>query len=760
MTNGPGRPERWATLRNVLPDLLTAIPEQQDEDVTERIGFVWEILVGEKLAGHTRITRVTEKTLFVQVDGPEWLAPLKALDTRILEGLNRSLRTSCFTRIHYDIRPETQPPSSNKRKPKRMRHTQLPEANPTLPVDVGSLDRIADPALKETLTGLAHKFRFVALALACVVGLSNCATIGDTVPGFDIEIAEGTPDFEDSYAVRHISKLNEQNPGRYRDPRAYYHFMMDLKYEREGDFDMAAHHYAKVVEHEPGKEDFITHLMVLYLRIGKLDEALQLGQRGLRTFPDNVRMHTIVGDILTSRGRHAEALEHYRKVSELDPKSPRAFLMAGTALRFLKEYEASREWFHNVSVIDPANTLGFFYYGRSLLDTGDLPAAEEKLKKSVSLRPSMIEARQALAITLEKQEKYQEAITQYRILKKLDPANTVVADRYDTLNEAWDPVTETLTSGTQPLPELPLAEPDIHRMIGAIFYQQVMYLEAIDEFRLVLAQGEDKEVRFTIARIYEVLGRPDKAVQEIEAYRAQKDEPDTVEVLLKLARLYGLDGSMSQSVDLLGLAVNRDPHNHRLFHALTLAYMSLNRNEEALQTIDRAIALNNSHDAYYFEKGALLERMGKYEEAIANMNKALEINPNHSNAHNFIGYMYASRNIKLDRALYHLEQALSIQPRNGYFLDSLGWIYYKKGEPEKALTHIKKALIYTEPDPVLYDHLGDIYFSLENIEEARKAWKTSLVLTRQRLNNAAGEIPDLDRLESKIRNAEELLHTP
>ncbi|CCQ90141.1 hypothetical protein NITGR_250054 [Nitrospina gracilis 3/211] len=755
MKDGSGRTQRWTSIRNVLPDVLTAIPEQSDEDVTERIGFAWEILVGEKLACHTTITRVTEKTLFVQVEGREWLAPLKALDTRILEGLNRSLRTSRFTRIHYDIQPETLPPST-KRKPKRMPNTKLPHPNPALPVDAGSLDRIADPALKETLTRLAHKFRFVALLFAATVGLSNCANLSDSVPGFDIQIAEGTPDFEDSYAVRHISKLNEQNPGRFRDPRAYYHFMMDLKYEREGDFDRAAEHYSKVVELEPEHEPFLTHMMVLYQRIGKLEEALQLGQRGLRKFADNTRMHTIVGDILASRGRYKEALEHYQKVAELDPKSPRAFLMAGAALRQLNRFDEARDWFHKVSVIDPANTLGFYYYGRTLLDTQDFADAEDKLKKSVSLRPSMFEARQALALTLEHQEKYQEAITQYRILKKLDPSNVAVADRYDSLNQAWDPVSETL-SGNVTLSEMPLPEPDIHRMIGAIFYQQVMYLEAVDEFRLVLAKGEDREVRFTIARIYEVLGRPDKSIQEIEAYRRHAGEADSVEVLLKLARLYGLNANMPQSVNLLDRAVELDPHNHRLYHALTLAYMSLNRNKEALKAIDRAIALNKTHDAYYFEKGALLERMGRYEDAIANMTKALEINPNHSNAHNFIGYMYASRNIKLDRALYHLEQALSIQPRNGYFLDSLGWIYYKKGEPEKALTHIKKALIYTEPDPVLYDHLGDIHFSLKNIGEARKAWKTSLVLTRQKESAPGGEVPDLDQLEEKIRKADEML---
>ena len=104
-----------------------------------------------------------------------------------------------------------------------------------------------------------------------------------------------------------------------------------------------------------------------------------------------------------------------------------------------------------------------------------------------------------------------------------------------------------------------------------------------------------------------------------------------------------------------------------------------------------------------------------------------------------------------------MKKALTIQPRNGYFLDSLGWIYFKKGEPKKALTQIQKALIYTEPDPVLYDHLGDILFSLENYDEASGAWRNSLFLTVNPKDDPGGEMPDPQKLKNKIDKAKRLL---
>ena len=142
------------------------------------------------------------------------------------------------------------------------------------------------------------------------------------------------------------------------------------------------------------------------------------------------------------------------------------------------------------------------------------------------------------------------------------------------------------------------------------------------------------------------------------------------------------------------------------------------------------------------------------------MKQVVKLNPNHSNAHNFIGYMYALQGENLDLAVTHLEKALAIQPQNGYFLDSLGWVYYKKGEHHKALTEIKKAMIYTDPDPVLYDHLGDVHYSLENYGEANRAWKISLSLTQRKMseNQVQGELPDLQALQDKIRKVQQLIN--
>ena len=300
-----------------------------------------------------------------------------------------------------------------------------------------------------------------------------------------------------------------------------------------------------------------------------------------------------------------------------------------------------------------------------------------------------------------------------------------------------------------------LGAPDVHIKIGAVYYEQGIYLKALDEFQLLQERGEEKEILMVLGRVYEILGRVDKAIQEIN--RLMKVEPRSVNLLIYLARLHSMNKHPEKTVQLIEEAIKIDQNNSTLYHSLGIAYIATDQLDKAIDAMQKAIAIDKDKDSYYFELGALLERTGEFERAINNIKRSIELNPMHSNAHNFLGYIYAMQGKSLDKALDHLNKALSIQPRNGYFLDSLSWIYFKKGESKKALRELKRAMVYTSPDPVLYSHLGDIHFSLMNYVEAGKAWKTSLFLTLEKVDDVDGELPDPKELEIKIQKARRFL---
>ena len=578
--------------------------------------------------------------------------------------------------------------------------------------------------------------------------LANCTTMSD-IQG------STSNDLSSSYAVRSFEKKKQlsHEPGT-RDPRSYYHYLMALKAEKGYQMEQAASHYKEVVQHDPETERFQEKLIRLLLRTGQLDEAVRAGQNALSRFPENEEILMILGDILAGQGKTEQAITYYDRITQGAPDNARALLLKGALLEGLEKFDQALEEYKKGALVESKNPLVQFYLGRAYLRADQLKDAERSLAIAVSLKPNLLQARHHLAWVLERQGRSMEALKEYGLLLKLTPENEYIKNRVSQLHSSGT-LDQNPPQGFQTIPSGLAKQPNIHMRIATIYFEQTLYMRALDEFQLVLAERDYKDPHVLMARIYETHGRLDKAVEEFEKLR--KLEPKSLDILLYTARLYSLMRKTQNAVNLLNEAVKMEPENDQLQHSLALAYMAQDEDGRAIVTMRKALTLNPQKDSYYFELGALMEKSGDYKGAIENMRQAIELNPLHSNAHNFLGYMYALEGYDLDQALEHLKKALTIQPRNGYFLDSLGWIYFKKGEPKKALTQIQKALIYTEPDPVLYDHLGDILFSLENYDEASGAWRHSLFLTVNPKDDPGGEMPDPQTLKNKIDKAKRLL---
>ncbi|MCK5202823.1 MAG: tetratricopeptide repeat protein, partial [Desulfobacterales bacterium] len=117
------------------------------------------------------------------------------------------------------------------------------------------------------------------------------------------------------------------------------------------------------------------------------------------------------------------------------------------------------------------------------------------------------------------------------------------------------------------------------------------------------------------------------------------------------------------------------------------------------------------------------------------------LDPKHSNALNYLGYTYADLGKNLDEAERLILEALKYKPDDGYITDSLGWVYYKKGEFKKALEYLQKAIEIVPDDPIMLEHVGDAHLKLDDKTNALKFYKKSL----------KNKEKDKEELEKKIR---------
>jgi tetratricopeptide (TPR) repeat protein len=81
---------------------------------------------------------------------------------------------------------------------------------------------------------------------------------------------------------------------------------------------------------------------------------------------------------------------------------------------------------------------------------------------------------------------------------------------------------------------------------------------------------------------------------------------------------------------------------------------------------------------------------------------------------------------RLDEAQEMVQTALKLEPYNGAYLDSLGWIYYKQGKYNEAESWLHKALERDPHDPNIHSHLGDVYAKQGRSEQAAAEWEKSL----------------------------------
>jgi tetratricopeptide (TPR) repeat protein len=97
-----------------------------------------------------------------------------------------------------------------------------------------------------------------------------------------------------------------------------------------------------------------------------------------------------------------------------------------------------------------------------------------------------------------------------------------------------------------------------------------------------------------------------------------------------------------------------------------------------------------------------------------------------------------------------VKKALALSPDKGYILDSLGWVYYKKGRYDEAIAVLKEAAAKQPDDPAIYEHLGDAYSAVGDHETALGYYRQGLDLISEE------ESPDADETELRARLMEKI----
>ena len=325
--------------------------------------------------------------------------------------------------------------------------------------------------------------------------------------------------------------------------------------------------------------------------------------------------------------------------------------------------------------------------------------------------------------------------------------------------------------------------PDSHRLTELRAYAQIKlnhYQEAADDFaKSISLQPSDAPVRqspqmhFNYALALHHIEKVDAAGAEL--YKVAQYDSNYLKAYSDTIASEQNKDSSRTALKVLKYTARKMDDNTEALIMMALIHNDLEEYGEAIKIYEK-IEKDNTDKEYadevldsrfYFWFGAACERQKEYKRAEKLFEKAIDLNPEYAQAYNYLAYMWAENGTKLDKAKTYIDQALTLSPENGAFIDTLGWIYYMQQDYEKALAEINHAAELISDDPVIYEHLGAILVKLNRDEEALPHYTHSLELNpnnegvlrrknevQERINEATATIQDHESLEVPTNNLE------
>ena len=512
------------------------------------------------------------------------------------------------------------------------------------------------------------------------------------------------------------------------------HLLLGRLYRLNNDLQKAENEFKTAVKLQPDSEEAVTTLAYLYNELGDTARATQV----LSSVPNperSAKLYSALGYTYEQQKQYKDAIDAYRHAIEMDRDNLDA--IRGLAQNLLNDgqADAALEQYKVIADANPEDAQTYVRIAEIYRKQGKYDLALDDLKRAESMVQDSIEVPYNIAAIYQAQGRYDEAIPIMRdLLKK---------------SEKPDGKYSNGERGNRAL---------FLERLGTIYRDQGNNQSANETFREVVALGGDENIERGYQEIIDTLREAkewqkalDTAKEGVQKLPSSRDLK--MDLATQQADMGDADKALKDVRAMLKGGANYD--DRQVYITLAQMYTRLRRFSEAEQALDKAEQLSSKTDDkeyVWFLRGSAFERDKHYSEAEEQFKKVLASDPDHASALNYLGYMLADQNMKLEEALGYIKRAVDLDPANGAYLDSLGWAYFRLGKFELAEDNLLKASQKINTDPTVHDHLGDLYQKTGRLKLAATHWERAL--TEWNRTIAAEVDPeDAARVQKKLDSA-------
>ena len=208
-------------------------------------------------------------------------------------------------------------------------------------------------------------------------------------------------------------------------------------------------------------------------------------------------------------------------------------------------------------------------------------------------------------------------------------------------------------------------------------------------------------------------------------------EHDVLSAHIRRASILRQQGRMAEARAVVRQAPERRAGDARLkFLAEAQLLRDAKDHAAAYEVYAQAVARFAQDADLVYEQANMAEKLERWDDMERLLRGLMQSHPNYEHAYNALGYSWAERNVRLPEAKALIEKAVALAPKDGFILDSLGWVEFRLGNHAQALLHLKRAF-ELKADAEIAAHWGEVLWVTGEREQALVVWRKGLSLNAE-----------------------------
>ena len=502
----------------------------------------------------------------------------------------------------------------------------------------------------------------------------------------------------------------------------YYLLSAEIAGQR-GRLDIAVPFYLKAAQlsRDPEIVERATRIAV-YARDER--RALAAAEMWVELQPENLEAHQVTAALLMREGKVNEALPHLERVLSGGQQSSRnSYMLITSLLSKEKDKQAALDTMEQLVAKRRQDPEALYAYAHLAMLVGSLDKASTAVNQALELKPDWSEVHILRANILIRQGQneqvmslIQDAVESYPddVVIRLYYARRLVDERrYEQARDQFSILLDYKPDAPEVLYALGLLNLQTQRARDAQrnFEHLIELGQRVDEAYYYLGQVAEMEKDTAAAMRY---------------YTEVRNGSNYVDAQIRIAAMLAEQGDIDAArARLQNISAPTMDVELRLFMAEGEILRNANQLQEAYDFYTLALQQMQNNSQLLYSRALTAEKLGRIDEAVADLARIVKNEPNNAEALNALGYTLVDMTGRVAEGKQYIEKALKLKPNDPAILDSMGWAYYRLGEHENALRYLQQAFDKLK-DPEIAAHLGEVLWVLGNEERAREIWEEAL----------------------------------